>query len=430
MNTEAYERPASLRVLLAPFGTEGDIRPFLWLADRLAKAGHKVSFVTNPIHAGLVAGAGYPCRCVGDEAATRRLFEDRRLWEGMKGSRLVLRALMQDLRPMTLAFLDPALEVDIILGSSLALCAAIGSEVRRIPFARVHLQPMVFRSTTAMPLLSPSLAWLRRMPAFAIRGFFGLIDLSLDGAPLREINKFRSELGLGRWRSFYKDAFCGQGPCCGLFPEWFGEPQPDWPVKVQCFDFPLHRCGSGRPLPDVLRGFLDAGDAPVLWTHGSGNRHTEDYARAAEHCCREIGRRGILVAPAAETASHGHSQGDFLRLAYAPFEGLLPRCCAIVHHGGIGTMAEALKAGCPQLIIPRAHDQFDNAARAVRLEYAMRLDYRRLDEAADTLRTLIEAGSHAVRAKEIGSRIQGGDGIVAWVEQFAARHVASAPASP
>jgi rhamnosyltransferase subunit B len=46
---------------------------------------------------------------------------------------------------------------------------------------------------------------------------------------------------------------------------------------------------------------------------------------------------------------------------------LLPQVAALVHHGGIGTTAAALAAGIPQLIAPFAFDQFDNAARTVRL---------------------------------------------------------------
>jgi UDP:flavonoid glycosyltransferase YjiC (YdhE family) len=39
----------------------------------------------------------------------------------------------------------------------------------------------------------------------------------------------------------------------------------------------------------------------------------------------------------------------------------------LVHHGGIGTVAQALAAGIPQLGVPLSHDQFDNTARLMRL---------------------------------------------------------------
>jgi UDP:flavonoid glycosyltransferase YjiC (YdhE family) len=58
-------------------------------------------------------------------------------------------------------------------------------------------------------------------------------------------------------------------------------------------------------------------------------------------------------------------------------------CCPILpllaHHGGIGTTAEALRAGTPQLIVPLAHDQFDNAARVTALGAGASLPASRLD---------------------------------------------------
>jgi len=64
---------------------------------------------------------------------------------------------------------------------------------------------------------------------------------------------------------------------------------------------------------------------------------------------------------------------------------LLPHVAALVHHGGIGTTAEALRAGTPQLVVPLAHDQFDNAARVRALGVgaslnAARLTARRLEK--------------------------------------------------
>ena len=59
--------------------------------------------------------------------------------------------------------------------------------------------------------------------------------------------------------------------------------------------------------------------------------------------------------------------------AYAPFSQLLPRVAALVHHGGIGTAAQAMASATPQLIMPLAHDQFDNADRMKKLGIARSL---------------------------------------------------------
>ena len=65
-----------------------------------------------------------------------------------------------------------------------------------------------------------------------------------------------------------------------------------------------------------------------------------------------------------------------------PFGRLFPRAAAVVHHGGIGTSAQALAAGVPQLVMPMAFDQHDNAGRLERLGVARSLSPRRFQGAA------------------------------------------------
>jgi len=45
----------------------------------------------------------------------------------------------------------------------------------------------------------------------------------------------------------------------------------------------------------------------------------------------------------------------------------LPRCAALIHHGGVGTLARAFQAGVPQIVVPFCHDQPDNSERVTRL---------------------------------------------------------------
>ena len=97
---------------------------------------------------------------------------------------------------------------------------------------------------------------------------------------------------------------------------------------------------------------------------------------------RRLGRRGLfLTSHAAQVPQH--LPPNVMWQAHAPFAALLPRVAAIVHHGGIGTSADAFRAGIPQLIVPFAYDQFDNGWRTKRLGVgdvllARRLSVRRM----------------------------------------------------
>src|SRR5436305_6257835 len=94
--------------------------------------------------------------------------------------------------------------------------------------------------------------------------------------------------------------------------------------------------------------------------------HGAAFFRAAVRACEGTGARGLLLTrypgrlPARLPPSVRH-------VPFAPFRRLLPLCRAVVHHGGVGTTAAALAAGTPQLVLPLAWDQPDNAAPVRRL---------------------------------------------------------------
>ena len=152
---------------------------------------------------------------------------------------------------------------------------------------------------------------------------------------------------------------------CG-FPEWFCPPPADWPPNVLQTDFPLWDDQADTPLPPDVESFLMAGQRPIVFTPGSANRFGGRFFEAAIDACRRLQTRGILLTQFAEQVPPLAS-GDVVHFPFVPFARLLPRVAAVVHHGGIGSTAQGLAAGIPQLLMPLAHDQFDNAARIRRL---------------------------------------------------------------
>jgi len=96
--------------------------------------------------------------------------------------------------------------------------------------------------------------------------------------------------------------------------------------------------------------------------------------------------------------------------AYVPFSTLLPRVSAFVHHGGIGTVSQALRAGVPQLIRPMAHDQFDNANRAVRLGVAMKLMPRncRVKNVVNAIERLTSDAAIRQRCTQLAGKMSNG----------------------
>ena len=155
----------------------------------------------------------------------------------------------------------------------------------------------------------------------------------------------------------------------GLFPAWFAPPQADWPPQVKVTGFPLYdERGVSHLSPDLLK-FLDEGPPPIAFTFGSAMWEAQDLLEQSARACALLGRRGILLTRHRDHLP-AHLPLGVKHADYAPFSELLPRCAALVHHGGIGTASQGLATGVPQLVLPHAHDQLDNATRLARLGVA------------------------------------------------------------
>jgi rhamnosyltransferase subunit B len=232
------------------------------------------------------------------------------------------------------------------------------------------------------------LDWLYRSPRWVKRWFFRFIDFAFFRAAQKPLNKFRREIDVPPVRNFFDEAINGAQGIAALFPEWYAEPQPDWPAHLRPFGFPIsHRRAE---LPAEVETFLSAGEPPLVWTHGSANFDIEHFQKRAIAASRELGLRCLLVS--LDRPKGSLPEGIF-HASHARFEDLFPRAQAVVHHGGIGTTSKCILAGVPQLIIPRSHDQPDNAQRIVRLGLGNTLRYKDIDTPAliETLRRLLNS---------------------------------------
>ena len=104
---------------------------------------------------------------------------------------------------------------------------------------------------------------------------------------------------------------------------------------------------------------------------------------------------------------------EIRHVAYAPFSALLPHCAALVHHGGIGTVAQALTAGIPQLVVPVAFDHFDEAARLRKLGVGATLSRRRFtpSRGARVMDRLLTSPTVAHACREAAQRVAHEDGL-------------------
>jgi len=249
------------------------------------------------------------------------------------------------------------------------------------------------------------LAFLERLPGWAWRAAFSLIHKAIDMKLAAPVNAVRAELGLREpVRGIMREWWMSRERVLALFPGWFAPRRRDWPPQTVLARFPLY---DGDPAPDpAAERFLQEGPAPILFTPGSANMWARTFFEAAAVACTKLGRRGLFVTPFAEhvPAALPPSIRRFDRL---PFGRVFPRCAALVHHGGIGTAAQGLAAGVPQLIMPMAHDQPDNAQRLKRLgvgDYLLPRQFK-ADAVADRLANLLQSEKTKQACAEIKARM-------------------------
>ena len=359
---------ALARTVLIPIGSSGDVHPLLGLGVRLQQRGHDVTVITNPQFEPLVGSLELDFRPLGTVDDYHEISGNPDLWHPLRGFKLVARwGMLRTMEPIY-DYLQELYEPGntVVASQITAFGARIAHEKLGVPLATVNLQPAVLRSVYRTPTLPPMLTG-RRTPRFLKRLQFYLADrLMADPVLASETNRFRAELELPPVRRLLDEWWSSPQRVICLFPDWYAPPQPDWPPQTVLCGFPLWDESDTLEVPREVAAFLNAGDPPLVFTPGSAMKHGAAFFRTAVEACQQLNRRGILLTRYPEQLPNNLPE-DIVHFDYIPFSLVLPRAAALVHHGGIGSTAQALAAGIPQLIMPMAHDQFDNAARVQHL---------------------------------------------------------------
>ena len=412
-NNENGAKP--LRVLIYPMGSAGDVHPFIGVGKALQARGHEVFIITSGFFEELVVKAGLEFRGVGTKEDFERVQDDPNLWHPKKAfETLVKKALNHSYGPI----LEHARELNkpgetVMLAGSLAFGARNARELLDIPLATVHLAPCLFLSRYRQPMLhgAPIPQWAPGfLKAFQWWGGGKVADKHV----LPELNRFRRELGLPPARNIIRSWWHSPDRVIGLFPDWFGPPQPDWPEQTRLTGFPMFDEKGMHELPAEVEDFLNQGDPPVVFTPGSAMAHGQEFFGEGVKALQMLGRRGMLLSRFPETIPTG-LPGTIKHFTYVPFSEVLPRAGALVYHGGVGTCAQALAAGVPHLIYHMAHDQLDNLSRMHDLGVGDGLAPKkfRAKRIADMLDRLLNDSTLKARANEIAARFD----TAKWMQQ-------------
>lgn len=366
MKTQATV-PSKMRVLIHTIGSAGDVHPFIGIGRALKARGHEVHVITGAIFERAVRESGLDFHPLGTVEDFERLRGNPDLWHPRKALKVVIRGAVDPSYGPILAITRELHQPGntILMASSLAFGARNASELLGIPMATVHLAPSLFPSGYQQPELH-GMVLGQGAPRFLKEIQWWIAGKVVDHYVLPQLNRFRRGHGLPPARNMLRDWWHAPDRVIALFPDWFAPPQPDWPPQTRQTGFPLFDEKGIREVPAEVREFLDAGEPPVIFTPGSAMAHGVSFFREAVKALTRLNRRGILLSPFTETIPANLPPG-IRHFSYVPFSEVLPRAAALVYHGGIGTCAQALRAGIPHLVQPMAHDQLDTLARVRRM---------------------------------------------------------------
>ncbi len=405
-----------MRFLMLPVGSVGDLLPHVGIARALQRRGHDVTVVTLAYHRELVARAGLQAVPIGRAEDYRETLAHPDLHHPRRGVAVAVEMLRRQVPEFVRAVRECAAAgpPPVLVAHSLSFVARAARDAANLPLATLHLQPTCFLSAEAPPVPDVRLASMHRWPRFLRRLYVKMADTLADRALAPLANDYCAAWGQPKARSVIRRWWHSPDLTVGLFPPWYAPPQSDWPAGVRLTGFPLFDAPepAATPQSDALNAWLDQGDPPVVFVAGTGNLHAAQFFRSAVDACAARGRRALLLTRFDEQVPSRLPEG--IRHAdYAPLSEVLPRAAAIVHHGGVGTLAQALRAGVPQLVMPLSFDQPDNAIRLERLGVGRHLAPSAFgaDSLGRSLEGLLESEDVRRACRSVASRFAGKDPV-------------------
>ena len=400
-----------MRIVLATFGSLGDLHPFLALALGLRERGCHPVLATHELYRERIERLGIEFAPLRPDYDPNHEELNLLSMDPWRGTEVILREGLFPYLRDTYADLERAVEgASLLVSHGIVFPAPLLAQKTGVRWASVTLSPISMMSATDPPHAAP-VPWVNKIWSLGPGVNRALIGL-LRKQTLRwcePIDTLRREMGLP---SDQHPLFEGQHSpllALALFSPVIGEPQPDWPSSARQTGFCF--LDDAQDMPEDLDRFLNSGPPPVVFTLGSAAVLTAgDFFVESARAIAEVGCRAVFIAGKESRVS---PTSNVFVARYAPYSQVFGRAAVVVHQGGIGTTAQGLRAGRPALVVPFAHDQPDNAMRVVRAGAGLSIPRGKYSaaQASAAIRKLLQDNAYTLGAQQAAARLAQENGV-------------------
>ena len=361
-----------MHAILTAIGTAGNALPYLGWAQALKELGHSVVVIVEPYLEGRA-------RALGLDYVTTNSVTPELVQKQHNGTLALLRYGRKHaitlMHRVYRAIEERHIPQETVLAAPMWMFGVmIASEKFNLPLATVYLQPRMLFSVHD-PFPGQLMYWVPKRMRLSLKE----AAIALVGSRLRpQINAFRYELGLPSVSRIFGTSAISSDLVIAFFPEWFAVKQPDWPSQMIHAGFPLfdlpdrdEQCEQ-----DDWSEFLSAGEPPLVFSQSTVTSKRNGFFDTSFSIAKKMRRRAVFVGVDPQDFPNGSP--EVLRcFRFFPLSRLLPHAAALIHHGGMGTIAQAMLAGIPQITVPNAMDQPSNSRHLEKLGVSMNVSMRR-----------------------------------------------------
>ncbi len=354
-----------MHLVIVTSGSRGDVQPYLALALRAQRAGHRVTLATHETFRQWIEGFGVPFRPLHGDPRRMLSAPGANAWLS-GGSRVGLWRFAREFGREFSSLIDGLLadlvtvtaDADLVVHGAVCMAAAQLQELRKIPVMAGWLAPLT--PTRAFPVAGLTYRDARSAADERRNWISHLVGEQLLWQPTRSaVNRWRKQY-LQAGPLPYRGPFAAQRtpdyPACYAYSPAVLPAPPDWPEWIAPTGWWFLDEPAYAP-SEPLAAFLAAGDAPVTIGFGSMTpQHGEWLTSVVLDACQRVECRAVLLqgwGSLGDTAlpSTVHVERE------VPHSWLFSRSSAIVHHGGAGTTGASVRSGMPSLVVPLGFDQ-------------------------------------------------------------------------